>query len=63
MMLLDLGFRRLVVRVRAVETNASHRPGVIDVRAQHVPALAQMQHAVMPLRRPALGCDSDSFSI
>ena len=58
---LDLGFRCSVICVRAVETNASCGPGFINVSTQHIPALAQMQHAVMPLCRPTFGRDSDPF--
>src|SRR6266699_147035 len=54
--LLDLGFGRGVIVVGPIETNAAGRPRIVDVGAQHVPALAQVQHAVMTLRRPALGC-------
>ena len=56
---LDLGFRRLVICVRAVETHASYRAGIVNVRTQHIPALAQMQHPVVLLRRPTLRCDSN----
>src|ERR1700682_5022119 len=55
---LDLGFRSLVVVIRAVETHALRGPGRVDVGAQHIPALAQVQHAMMPLSRPTLGRDS-----
>ena len=60
-MLLDLRFRRLVVCVGAVETHASDGPGIVNVGAQHVPAFAQMQYAVVPLGRPALRSDSNPF--
>jgi hypothetical protein len=49
-MLLDFGFGCLVVCIGTVETHAFCGPGFIDVCAQHIPALAQMQHAVMALR-------------
>jgi hypothetical protein len=61
MMLLNLRFRCRVVCVRAIETHASCGPGSVDVRTQHVPAFAQMQHPVVPLCRPTPGCDSNSF--
>lgn len=57
-MFLDFGFGRLVIRVRAVEANASGGSGIIEVGAQHVPPLAQVQNAMMALSRPALGGDA-----
>src|SRR5450756_813576 len=61
MMPLDLGFRRFVIRVWAVETHASCSPGIVNVGTQHIPALAQMQHPVMPPCCPTLWCDSNPF--
>jgi hypothetical protein len=55
----DLGFRCVVICVWAVEAHASGSPGLVNVGTQHIPALAQMQHPVMPLCRPTLGCDSN----
>jgi hypothetical protein len=49
MLRIDLGFRRLVVWIWAVETHASRRTRLVDVGAQHVPALAEMQDPVMAL--------------
>ncbi|HCB59806.1 MAG TPA: hypothetical protein DEP82_18345, partial [Arthrobacter bacterium] len=57
----DLGFRRLVICVWAVETHAFCNPGIVDFGTEHIPALAQMQHPAMPLCRPTLGCDSNPF--
>jgi hypothetical protein len=39
-MRLDLGFRRLVIRVWAIETHASYSAGIVNVGTQHIPALA-----------------------
>jgi hypothetical protein len=39
-MLLDLDFRRLMICVRAVKTDASYSAGIVNVGAQHIPALA-----------------------
>ena len=41
-MALDLGFRRLVIRVPAVEAHASNSPGIVNVCTQHIPAFAQV---------------------
>jgi len=60
-MLLDLDFRRLMICVRAVKTDASYSAGIVNVGAQHVPALAKMQHPVMLLRGPTPRCDSNPF--
>jgi hypothetical protein len=56
-----LGFSRFVVVIRTIQAHASSGPGFIDVSAQHVPALAQVQHAVMKLSRPTLGRDAHPF--
>ncbi len=61
MMLLDLCFGCLMVGVWAIKTYASRGPGVVDVGTQHIPTLAQVQHPVVPLPCPTLGCDPDSF--
>lgn len=55
----DLRLGGLVIRVRAVEAHAPCGPGIVDVSAQHIPSLAEMQNTVMALSRPALGCDPD----
>jgi hypothetical protein len=55
----NLGFGRFVIFVWTIETYASRTPGVVNVGAEHVPTLAQVQHSAMPLGRPTLGCDSD----
>jgi len=57
--LLDLGFGRLVIRIWAVETNASSRPGIVEVGAEDIPPLAEVQDAVMALSGPALRGDAD----
>jgi hypothetical protein len=57
-MRLDVGFRRFVVYVGAVETHAPGISGVVNVGTQHIPALTQMQHSAVPLYRPTLGGDS-----
>jgi len=61
MKLLDLRFGRGVIVVWPIESNASRSPSVVDVCAQHVPTLAQVQHAVVTLPRPALWCYPDPF--
>jgi hypothetical protein len=60
---LDLGFGGLVICVRAVETHPSGIAGLVNVGAQHVPPLAQVQHSVMSLGRPALWCDPYALSL
>jgi hypothetical protein len=60
-MALDLGFRRFVVCIWAVETHSLCGPGFVNVGAQHVPTLAQVQHPMVPLSSPTLRCDSDPF--
>ena len=62
-MFLDLSFRRLVIRVRAVEAYAARSSGIVDVGADHVPPLAQVQDAVMALPRPALGRNANPFRL
>ena len=52
---LDVGFRRLVIRIWSVESHALGSSGLVDVGAQHVPALAQVQHSMVALSRPAPG--------
>jgi hypothetical protein len=42
MVALDLRLRSLVIGVRSVQSYTSGRPGLVDVGAQNVPALAQM---------------------
>src|ERR1700716_496265 len=58
---LDGRFRGLMILVRSIQTYALCNPRIVDVGTQHVPALAKVQDAVMALRRPTLGCDSNSF--
>jgi hypothetical protein len=60
-MALNLGFRRFVICVRAIEAHAFRSPGMVNVGTQHIPTLSQVQHAVMSLCRPTLGCDSNPF--
>jgi len=62
-MFLDLSFGRLVIRVRAVEAYAARSSGIVDVGADHVPPLAQVQEAVMALPRPALGRYANPFRL
>ena len=42
MVALDLRLRSLVISVRAIQSYTFGRPRLVDVRAHHVPALAQM---------------------
>jgi hypothetical protein len=60
---LDLSFSSFVIRVWAVETHAFRGAGLVDVGAQHVPPLTEVQHSVMPLRRPTLRCDPHALSL
>jgi len=59
MMSLDLGFRRFVIGKWPVEAHSLGSPGLVDVGAQYIPALAEVQHPMMALSHPALGGDSD----
>jgi hypothetical protein len=59
--LLDGGFGHLVVFIRAVEANSLNSSGLVDVGADDIPALAKVQDSLMPLRRPALRGDPNSF--
>ena len=61
MVALDLRLRSLVIGVRAIQPYTFGRPGFVDVGAQNVPALAQVQHAVMALAGPAPRRDPNPF--
>jgi hypothetical protein len=62
-MSLDLSFGGFVIRIRAVEAHPFCSAGLVEVGAQHIPPLAQVQHSVMPLTRPTLWCDSQALSV
>jgi hypothetical protein len=62
-MRLDLRLRRFVVCVGTVEAHAPCISGNVDVGAQDVPSLAQMQHPTVPLDCPTLGGDAKPFLI
>src|SRR5260370_8044457 len=56
---LDLGFRRLVICVGAVETHASYVASIVNVGTHHIPAFAQVQHPGIPLGCPTPWSDSN----
>jgi hypothetical protein len=57
MMPLDLRFSGFVIRIRTVETHPYCRAGLVNVCAQHIPPLPQVQNSMMPLPRPTFWCD------
>src|SRR5690348_6410534 len=57
--LAGLGVGRVVVRVRTVKANAVRPAAGIDLGADDVPALAEVQHAVVQLGGPAPRRDAD----
>ena len=57
-----LRFRGGVVRVRTIEPHAFSPPALIELRADDVPALAQVQDAMLQSGGPALRRDADSIA-
>src|SRR5438445_13139203 len=57
-----LRFRGGVVGVRTIEPHALSPPALIELRADDVPALAQVQDAVLQSGGPALRRDADSIA-
>src|SRR2546425_4647527 len=51
-----------VVRVRTIEPHALSPPALIELRADDVPALAQVQDAMLQSGGPALRRDADSIA-
>src|SRR5438105_10612937 len=58
-----LRFRGGVVRVRTIEPHAFSPPALIELRADDVPALAQVQDAMLNPAVQALGRDATSTPI
>jgi len=58
---LHLGLSRFVIRIWPVQTHAFRGACVVDVGAEHIPSLTQVQHSVMSLSCPTLWCDSHAF--
>jgi len=54
---LDLSFSSFVIREWTIETDTFCGAGLVDVGAQHIPTLTEVQHSVMPLPRPTFRCD------
>src|SRR6266550_4666251 len=54
---LHLGLSRLVIRIWAVETNTFSGACIVDVSAEHVPPLTEVQHSVMSSPCPTFRCD------
>ncbi len=56
-----LGLGRFVVRIRTVQPHPVGAAVLVELGADHVPALAEVQHAVVQFGGPAPGRDADSF--
>src|SRR2546421_6475965 len=58
-----LRFRRGVVRIRTVESHALGPAALIELGADDIPALAEMQDAMVRLGCPALRRDPDAVAL
>ena len=58
-LLLDRSFCCRAIRVGSVQAHAGRSPCIIEIGGHHIPALAKVQHPVVAVCCPALGCDAD----